>query len=85
MHKISNFIKGLVPNTLFFIGYGIMMIGTNLHKLFNTDTGKQIRYLELYQKQVKEHLLAATEEFETVQKAKPGSFYVKTKGSDEVH
>jgi hypothetical protein len=85
MSKVINFIKSIIPNVIFFTGYFIMIIGTTLHKLLNTNTGKQIRLLEAYQDQVRERILTATEEFNTVQKAQPGSFFVKSKGSDEVH
>lgn len=44
-----DFIKSLIPNMFFFVGYGLLSVGTKLHKLLQTEAGKQMVLMEAFQ------------------------------------
>jgi hypothetical protein len=69
-----NFIKSLIPNLFFWVGYGIMMFGSKLHKVFNTNIGKQLIYVEKFQ----DELISSFESLKDSKiKNKKDSFYIK--------
>ena len=52
-----NFFKSIIPNLFFWPGYFVMYLGMFLHKVFNTNLGKRLKWTDKVQKIFEEELV----------------------------